>query len=129
MHTFLVSVVSFVIVLGILVLVHEFGHFLAAKLCGVRVEQFSIGFPPRLFGIKDRRHRLLHLRHSTRRLRQDDRRVDARRKHVSAKLGADGEHHRGAEARPRSALTSHPRWQRIIIGLAGPFANFALALT
>ena len=41
-----------VVVLGILVMVHEFGHFLAAKLCGVRVEQFSIGFPPRLFGVK-----------------------------------------------------------------------------
>ncbi len=50
--TFFVDLVSVVIVLGILVLVHEFGHFLAAKLCGVRVEQFSIGFPPRLFGIK-----------------------------------------------------------------------------
>ena len=52
MHTFLISLVSFVVALGILVLVHEFGHFLAAKLCGVRVEQFSIGFPPRLFGFK-----------------------------------------------------------------------------
>src|ERR1700678_1845006 len=52
MHTVLVSVVSVLIVLGIMVLVHEFGHFLAAKLFGVRVEQFSIGFPPRLFGIK-----------------------------------------------------------------------------
>src|SRR5271154_5479364 len=52
MHNFLVSAISFVVALGILVLVHEFGHFLAAKLCGVRVEQFSIGFPPRLFGVK-----------------------------------------------------------------------------
>ncbi len=52
MHTFLVDTISVLIVLGIMVLVHEFGHFVAAKLCGVRVEQFSIGFPPRLFGIK-----------------------------------------------------------------------------
>ena len=48
----LVSAVSMIIVLGILVLVHEFGHFVIAKLCGVRVERFSIGFPPRLFGFR-----------------------------------------------------------------------------
>ncbi len=33
-----------------MVVVHEFGHFAVAKLCGVRVEAFSIGFGPRLFG-------------------------------------------------------------------------------
>lgn len=41
-----------ILVLGVLVFVHELGHFLAAKLFGVRVERFSIGFPPRLFGTK-----------------------------------------------------------------------------
>jgi len=40
----------FVVTLGILVFVHELGHFLAAKLCGMRVDRFSIGFPPRAFG-------------------------------------------------------------------------------
>ncbi len=42
----------FVITLGVLVFVHELGHFLAAKLCRMRVERFSIGFPPRAFGKK-----------------------------------------------------------------------------
>lgn len=41
-----------IIVLGVLVFVHELGHFLAAKLFGVRVERFSIGFPPRMFGVQ-----------------------------------------------------------------------------
>lgn len=45
-------IIPIIIVLGVLVLVHELGHFIAAKLFGVRVERFSIGFPPRLFGIK-----------------------------------------------------------------------------
>lgn len=45
-------IVIFVAALFILVLVHELGHFLAAKLFGMRVEQFSIGFPPKLFGIR-----------------------------------------------------------------------------
>lgn len=43
---------STIVILGVLVFVHEFGHFLAAKLCGMRVDVFSIGFPPRAFGKK-----------------------------------------------------------------------------
>ncbi|HXF43919.1 MAG TPA: site-2 protease family protein [Candidatus Paceibacterota bacterium] len=45
-------VVLVIIGLSALILVHEFGHFLAAKLSGVGVEEFGIGFPPRLFGKK-----------------------------------------------------------------------------
>lgn len=41
----------FIIVLSILVLVHELGHFFAAKLQGVRVEEFGLGLPPRIYGI------------------------------------------------------------------------------
>src|ERR1700749_205757 len=52
MHDFFVSAVAFIVLVGVMVVVHEFGHFLAAKLCGVRVEAFSVGFGPRLFGIK-----------------------------------------------------------------------------
>jgi regulator of sigma E protease len=48
----LLSLISFLIVLGLLVLVHEFGHFIAAKRLGVRVEKFSIGFGPKLFSVK-----------------------------------------------------------------------------
>jgi regulator of sigma E protease len=48
----LTYILSFAFVLGVLVLVHEFGHFIAAKKAGVRVEVFSIGFGPRLFGFK-----------------------------------------------------------------------------
>ncbi|MBI5556574.1 MAG: RIP metalloprotease RseP [Deltaproteobacteria bacterium] len=44
------SVISFIIVLGLLIFVHEFGHFLFAKLFGVRVLKFSLGFGPRIFG-------------------------------------------------------------------------------
>jgi len=49
---FLKTVLDFVVTLGVLVFVHELGHFLAAKLCGMRVDRFSIGFPPRAFGRK-----------------------------------------------------------------------------
>jgi len=46
------SILIFIIVLGALILVHEFGHFIIAKRMGVRVEQFSLGFGPRLFSWK-----------------------------------------------------------------------------
>ena len=55
MHEFLVSAAAFVVLIGIMVVVHEFGHFAVAKLCKVRVEAFSVGFGPRLFGYKDRK--------------------------------------------------------------------------
>lgn len=46
------SAVSFVVILGLLVLVHELGHFLVARLFKVGVDEFGFGFPPRLFGRK-----------------------------------------------------------------------------
>ncbi len=46
------AILVFIIILVILVLIHEFGHFIAAKKNGVMVEEFGFGFPPRIFGIK-----------------------------------------------------------------------------
>lgn len=43
------TVVIFLLVLAVLIFVHELGHFIAAKLSGIRVDEFSIGFPPRIF--------------------------------------------------------------------------------
>lgn len=45
----LVSVIAFVLLLGVLIFVHELGHFMVAKWCGMRVDQFSIGFAPHIF--------------------------------------------------------------------------------
>ena len=46
------TIIIFVLVLGLLVFVHELGHFVTAKKMGVRVDEFGFGFPPRIFGIK-----------------------------------------------------------------------------
>jgi len=46
------NVLLFIIVLSVLILVHEFGHFIVARLCGVGVEKFSLGFGPKLIGKK-----------------------------------------------------------------------------
>ena len=46
------TIITFFIILSILVLAHEFGHFFTAKKMGVHVEEFGLGFPPRIFGIQ-----------------------------------------------------------------------------
>lgn len=111
MSFFFVSLVSMLIVLGLLVLVHEFGHFAVAKTCGVRVEVFSIGFGKRLFGFRrgdtDYRVSMLPLGGYVKM---------AGELPVEQATGDPGEY------------ASHPRWQRILIACAGPAANFLLAL-
>jgi regulator of sigma E protease len=111
MHEFLVAAVSFVVLVGVMVVVHEFGHFAVAKLCGVRVEAFSVGFGPRLFGVKhgDTDYKVCLLP-------------------LGGYVKMTGEN--PVEEQPvddPGAFTSHPRWQRMLIGLAGPVSNFILA--
>lgn len=48
----LLTIFVFIVILGILVFVHEFGHFITAKRMGVAVEEFGFGFPPRIFGLQ-----------------------------------------------------------------------------
>ena len=46
------SVIFLIIILAIIILAHEFGHFIVAKKSGMRVDEFGFGFPPKLFGFK-----------------------------------------------------------------------------
>ena len=48
----MITALIFIIIIGVLVLVHELGHFITAKRAGMKVEEFGFGFPPRIFGIK-----------------------------------------------------------------------------
>lgn len=120
MHEFLVSIVAFVVLVGLMVIVHEFGHFALAKLCGVRVEAFSFGFGPRLFGFKhgetDYKVCLLPLGGF----------VKMTGETPGGNLEVPGEQAQDLANDP-GAFTNHPRWQRMLIGLAGPVANFVLA--
>src|SRR5271157_1826144 len=43
------SCIIFILILSLLILVHEWGHFITAKKCGVKIEQFALGFGPKLF--------------------------------------------------------------------------------
>ncbi|HXW61259.1 MAG TPA: RIP metalloprotease RseP [Candidatus Acidoferrales bacterium] len=97
------------VVLGVLVLLHEWGHFIVAKWCGVRVDVFSIGFGPRIWGLK---------RGDT------DYRVSALPLGGYVRMAGDNpvEERTGA---PYEFL-SRPRWQRCLIALAGPTMNVLL---
>lgn len=107
---------AFLVVVGIVVLVHEFGHLVAAKSCGVKVYEFAIGFGPRLFswtrGDTLYAVRALPLGGLCRFAGMDD--SDAAGEHVG-------------EDDPRSFL-NRPVWQRILIVVAGPLMNFLLAI-
>jgi regulator of sigma E protease len=121
MHQFLVSIVAFIVLIALMVVVHEFGHFAVAKLCRVRVEAFSFGFGPRLFGLKrgdtDYKVCLLPLGGYVKMAGENFSELSE---------AASGTATQAPEDDP-GALTSHPRWQRMLIGAAGPFANFVLA--
>ena len=121
MHEFLVSVAAFIVLIGVMVVVHEFGHFAVAKLCKVRVEEFSFGFGPRLFGYKyggtDYKVCLLPVGGF----------VKMAGENFSELTDAATGTATVAPPDDPGALTSHPRWQRMLIGFAGPFANFVLA--
>ncbi len=47
----MLTIIVFIVILGILVLVHELGHFLVARMHGIKAEEFGFGFPPRAIGV------------------------------------------------------------------------------
>ena len=105
-----------------MVVVHEFGHFAVAKLCGVRVEAFSVGFGPRLFGIKrgDTDYKVCLLPFGGY--------VKMTGENPSEEAQAQaGEGSGPSLLNDPGSFIAHPRWQRMLIGLAGPAANFVLA--
>jgi len=111
------TLIGVFLVLGVMILVHEWGHFIVARLFGVRVDVFSIGFGPRLFGIKrgatDYRISALPLGGYVRMAGQDLSEVDSSKE---APTGAPDE------------LMSKPRWQRALISFAGPAVNLLLPI-
>jgi regulator of sigma E protease len=106
-----ITILAAAFVLGILILVHEWGHFVVAKMCGVRVNVFSFGYGPRLWGWK---------RGDT------DYRLSALPFGGYVRMAGDNpsEERTGAP----DEFLSRPRWQRFLIAIAGPCMNFLLAI-
>ncbi len=115
-------ILPFLVVLAVLVFIHEFGHYLAARLCGVKVETFSLGFGPELFGWFDK--------HGTRW------KVSALPLGGYVKMFGDADAASApgeglATMTPEERAVSHhhqPLGRRAIIAAAGPFANYLLAI-
>lgn len=107
------SIFAFIVVLGVLIFVHEFGHFIVARFCGVGVEKFSLGFGPRIFG---------------RKFGMTDYRVSAVPLGGYVKMvGEEPDADISEEMLPLS-FTHKPVWKRFLIVAAGPGFNLFLAV-
>ncbi|MGE5041977.1 MAG: RIP metalloprotease RseP [Candidatus Levyibacteriota bacterium] len=120
----LVTIIAFVVILSVLVLIHELGHFITAKKFGIKVEEFGFGFPPRLFGVK-----------------KGETMYSINALPVGGFVKLFGEDEAGggslktSKAGPvisktelRRAFFARPVWQRFIVVFAGVLMNFILAV-
>src|SRR5579872_3017615 len=109
---FLQNIWWYLVLIGVMILLHELGHFVAARMFDVKVETFSFGFGPRLFGFRhgdtDFRFSLLPILGGYVKMAGDQ---------PGDQAGTD----------PRGLMAT-PRWQRLIITFAGPFVNVILAV-
>jgi regulator of sigma E protease len=105
------NIVWLLVLIGIMILVHELGHFWAGKFFDVKIEVFSFGFGPRLFGVQRG---------------ETDFRLSALLFGGYVKFAGDQPGEIGADD-PRGLLNK-PRWQRLIVYAAGPLMNVVLSV-
>jgi len=114
MATVFGTILAFVIVFGILVFIHEFGHFFVAKLVGIRVETFSFGYGKRLVGFKKK---------------ETDYRISLIPMGGYVKFLGEGE--AGAEGKGKlheDHFMAKKRWQRFLVMVMGSVMNIVLAV-
>lgn len=106
--------VPFIVILCAMVVIHEFGHFIVAKLLGIQAEVFSVGFGPRLFGFK---------------LGETDFRFSAipLGGYVRFK-GENMEMIQGKSEASVDEFLAHPGWKRLLVAFAGPVFNIVTAI-
>lgn len=119
MSSYLIGGLAFIFILGAAVVLHEFGHFIVAKLFGIRVETFSVGFGPRLLG---------------RKWGTTDYRLSAIPLGGYVKLGGDEsnapiEGEGASDIPPEEQFSLRPRWQKFLVAVAGPVMNILTALS
>jgi regulator of sigma E protease len=111
MPDFLISLIAVVVILGFMILIHEFGHYAVAKWLGVRVEVFSIGFGKRLLGFRKG---------------DTDYRISAIP--LGGYVKMSGENPMDERTGDPAEFLSHSRWHRFLIAIAGPTMNIMLAI-
>lgn len=107
------TIIATIVVLGILVFVHEFGHFLLAKLLGVRVDAFSLGFPPKLVSKK---------------IGETEYRLSVVPLGGYVKLFGENPEEEVPPGLEHRSFTHHPLWHRALIVLAGPGFNLLFCI-
>ncbi|MGE0130116.1 MAG: RIP metalloprotease RseP [Blastocatellales bacterium] len=108
------GIIAFIIILCAMVVIHEFGHFIVAKMLGIAVETFSVGFGPRLFGF---------------RIGDTDYRFSAIPLGGYVKFrGENLEMIQGKSEGSVDEFLSHPKWKRFLVAVAGPVFNIVTAL-
>ena len=105
------SILAFVVVLGITISIHEFGHFAMAKLLKIRVLVFSLGFGPKLVGFTrgDTEYRLSPIP-------------------LGGYVKMAGENYDADRKGTPDEFLSHPKWHRFLVAIAGPLMNIFLAV-
>jgi regulator of sigma E protease len=111
MSDILIAIAAVAVVLGFMILIHEFGHYAVAKLLGVRVEVFSIGFGKRLLGFRKG---------------DTDYRISAIP--LGGYVKMSGENPMDERTGDPAEFMSHSRWHRFLIAIAGPSMNILLAI-
>jgi len=121
---------TFLIVLSVLVFVHEWGHYIVARLCGVKVDTFSIGFGKELFGFNDKngtrwKFSLIPLGGYVQMFGDTD---PASAGHSKGEKKADGDVRPHTAQEKQVAFYTKPVWKRALIVAAGPGINFLFAI-
>ncbi|MDP3771016.1 MAG: site-2 protease family protein, partial [bacterium] len=122
----MLAIITFIIVLGLLVFVHEAGHFVVAKRAGMGVEEFGFGFPPRIIGIQkvDGRWRLVPRNSST---RNSSTIYSLNWVPLGGFVRITGEN--GGDTNDPRSFSAKPRWQRALVLVAGVAMNVVLAVS
>lgn len=104
------TIIVFILILGVLIFAHELGHFVSAKKAGVKVEEFGFGFPPRIFGFK-RKETIYSLNLIP----------------LGGFVKILGETSEEKRSRSKFAFYNKPIWQRAIILVMGVLMNLLVA--
>ena len=112
----ILTLIYFILILGVIVLVHEFGHFFFSKLFGIHVYEFSIGMGPKIFGWKRK---------------NDETDYSIRAIPIGgycALAGEDNEYDNQEKVPKEKRLNAKPVWQRFLVMVFGAGNNFLLAI-
>ena len=99
------------LVFGVMIFIHEAGHFFTARACGITVKEFAIGMGPKLFSWTSKKHGTLH---------------SVRLLPIGGYVSMEGEDEDSAD---KNAFCNKPVWQRMLVVIAGPFMNIVLGIT